>query len=108
MLPTLLSLKGAPTAEADWRVGVLQAMITTVDGDISAGKAQFKALEGVAPEEALHDAKATSVVVLGHLEKMGARCYLICVERRGLMRLIEQIKKVERLTWSTVESLNDF
>lgn len=68
----LLSLKGAPTADADWRVGVLKAMITTVDGDISAGKAEFKALEGVAPKEALHDARATSVVVLSSLGKDGS------------------------------------
>ena len=56
----------------DWRVAVLKAMITTVDGDISAGKSAFAALEGVAPEDALHDAKATSVVVLSSLGKDGS------------------------------------
>ena len=67
----LLALKGAPNAE-DWRVAVLNAMITTVDGDVSSGKAQFEALDGVAPEQALHDAKATAVVVLSSLGKDGA------------------------------------
>ena len=67
----LLSLKGAPTAD-DWRVGVLNAMITTVDGDVSGGKAQFEALAGVAPEQAVHDAKATAVVVLSSLGKDGS------------------------------------
>ena len=37
----LLSLKGAPTAD-DWRVGVLNAMITTVGGDVSGGKEEFE------------------------------------------------------------------
>ena len=66
----LLSVKGAPT-ESDWRVAVLNAMITTVDGDVSGGKTQFEALVGIAPEQALHDAKATSVVVLSSLGKDG-------------------------------------
>ena len=47
-------------------------MITTVDGDVSGGKAQFEALAGVAPEQALHDAKATAVVVLSSLGKDGS------------------------------------
>ena len=68
----LLSLKGAPTADGDWRVALLKAMITTVDGDVNGGQAQFEALEGVAPEEALHDAKATAVVVLSSLGKDGS------------------------------------
>ena len=67
----LLSLKGAPPAD-DWRVGVLNAMITTVGGDVSGGKAQFEALAGVAPEQAVHDAKATAVVVLSSLGKDGS------------------------------------
>ena len=67
----LLSLKGAP-ADGDWRVSLLKAMITTVDGDVSGGKVQFESLEGVAPEEALHDAKATAVVVLSSLGKDGS------------------------------------
>jgi tetratricopeptide (TPR) repeat protein len=68
----LLALKGVPSAEDDWRVGVLNAMITTVGGDVSGGKAQFDALQGVAPAQALHDAKATSVVVLSSLGKDGS------------------------------------
>ena len=37
-----------------------------------------KALEGVAPEQAVHDAKATAVVVLSSLERMGLLFSLIC------------------------------
>jgi tetratricopeptide (TPR) repeat protein len=68
----LLSLKGVPAASEDWRVALLKAMITTVDGDVSGGKTAFEALEGVAPAQAIHDAKATSVVVLSSLGKDGS------------------------------------
>lgn len=68
----LLSLKGVPGASEDWRVALLKAMITTVDGDVSGGKTAFEALEGVAPAQAIHDAKATSVVVLSSLGKDGS------------------------------------
>ena len=68
----LLSLKGVPSAKDDWRVALLNAMITTVDGDVSGGKSAFEALEGVAPAQAIHDAKATAVVVLSSLGKDGS------------------------------------
>ena len=68
----LLSIKGVKSAKDDWRVAVLEAMITAVDGDVAAGKAQFEALEGVAPAQALNDAKATTVVVLSSIDKDGS------------------------------------
>ncbi len=68
----LLSMKGVSSAKDDWRVAVLQAMITAINGDVAGGKSQLEALEGVAPAQALHDAKATTVVVLSSIGKDGS------------------------------------
>ena len=68
----LLSIKGVKSVDEDWRVGILQAMITSVKGDVAAGKNQFEALNGIAPAQALHDAKATTVVVLSTIDEDGS------------------------------------
>ena len=68
----LLSIKGVKSVKEDWRVGVLNAMITSVKGDVAAGKVQFEALNGIAPAQALHDAKATTVVVLSTIDEDGS------------------------------------
>ena len=68
----LLGLQGFKPDSDDWRVDTLKAMATCVKGDIASGLEMFKKLDGIAPVQGLHDAKATTVVVLSSIGEDGS------------------------------------
>ena len=65
----LLQIQGFQPDPEDWKVDTLKAMSTCVKGNVSEGKEMFAALEGKAPPQGLHDAKATTAVVLASIGK---------------------------------------
>ena len=76
----LLQVQGFRPNPEDWRVDALKAMSACVKGDIASGQKIFSDLEGKAPEQGLHDAKATTAVVLASIGKDASA---LLVELRG-------------------------
>ena len=107
MLHAVVITQGVPTAEADWRVAVLKAMITTVDGMFRRVKTDFKRWK-----ESLRRAcmmlRATSVVVLSSLGKDGSSLLSDLRGTTGLMPRIERINRVKPLIMVDSKFLNDF
>jgi hypothetical protein len=68
----LLALQGFNPVPEDWRVPTLVAMATCVKGEVASGIEMFKSLEGTAPMQGLHDAKATTAVVLSSIGEDGS------------------------------------